>query len=302
MRLIPPREPEVIRVKARASEKFRWLDFDQLLLEVGRAFVTFVQYARELWNRRSLIRVLAGRQLKSDYEMNIVGFAWWLLEPLSLTAVYFVLINILQSGSKTAAVDHTRLLSILIAMLPFKWFTSSLIGSMGVVRANASLVNDVYIPRALLPITQLVIGMAHFGVGLLVVPIFMGVVGVGPSWALLWLPVVAAVQFIFMLGLAYIFAVWGLNYRNLPGLMSNLLRLWFYLSPALYTLSSLKGTYRTIMQFNPLTGIFQGYRGAILTHRAPDWTLLYTAIIGLIVTVFAGWFFTRKEPHFGKLL
>jgi lipopolysaccharide transport system permease protein len=302
MRLIPPREPEVIRVRARASDKFRWLDFDQLLLEVGRAFVTFVHYARELWNRRSLIRVLAGRQLKSDYEMNIVGFAWWLLEPLSLTAVYFVLINILQSGSKTSAADPTRLLSILIAMLPFKWFTSSLIGSMGVVRSNASLVNDVYIPRALLPITQLVIGLAHFGVGLLVVPIFMAVVGVGPSWALLWLPVVAAVQFIFMLGLAYIFAVWGLNYRNLPGLMSNLLRLWFYLSPALYTLNKLSGTYRTIMQFNPLTGIFQGYRGAILTHTGPDWTLLYTAVLGIIITIFAGWFFTRKEPHFGKLL
>jgi ABC-type polysaccharide/polyol phosphate export permease len=300
MKIIPPQEPEIIRVRARESDKIRWLDFDQLLLEVGRAFVTFVKYARELWNRRSLVRVLAGRQLKSEYEMNIVGFAWWLLEPLSLTAVYFVLINILQSGR--VASDPTRLLSILIAMLPFKWFTQSLIGSMGVVRANASLVNDVYLPRALLPITQLVIGLAHFGVGLLVVPIFMAVLGVGPSWALLWLPVVVAVQFVFMLGIAYIFAVWGLNYRNLPGLTGNLLRLWFYLSPALYTLDKLSGTSKTIMQFNPLTGIFQGYRGAILTHTAPDWTLLYTAVLGIVITIFAGWFFTRKEPHFGKLL
>jgi len=301
MRLIPPNEPEVLRIRARASDKFRWLDFDQLLVEVGRAFVAFVYYARELWNRRNLIRVLAGRQLKSDYEMNIVGFAWWLLEPLSLTAVYFVLINILQRGGGSNQ-DPTRLLSILIAMLSFKWFTSSLIGSMGVVRANASLVNDVYIPRALLPITMLVIGLAHFGVGLLIVPIFMWVVHVGPSWALLWLPVVAAVQFIFMLGIAYIFAVWGLNYRNLPNLMSNILRLWFYLSPALYTLSTLPPRYRFIMQLNPLTGIFQGYRGAILTHTAPDWTLVYTGVIGLVITLFAGWFFTRKEPHFGKLL
>ncbi|MGZ7032718.1 MAG: ABC transporter permease, partial [Thermoanaerobaculia bacterium] len=153
MKIIPPHEPEVLRIRARESERIRLLDFDKAIIEVGRAFVAFVYYARELWNRRHLVRVLAGRDLKGSYEMNIVGFGWWLLEPLSLTIVYYVLINILQ-GSKTAG-DPTRLLSILIAMLPFKWFTASLIGSMGVVRSNASLVNDIYIPRALLPITQL---------------------------------------------------------------------------------------------------------------------------------------------------
>ena len=299
MKIIPSYQPEVIRVTAGENKRIRLLDFDQAVVETGRSFIAFIQYTRELWGRRHLVRVLAGRDLKGSYEMNIVGFGWWLLEPLSLTAVYFVLINILSRGN---ANDPTRLLSILVALLPFKWFTSSLIGSMGVVRANASLVNDVYIPRALLPITQLMIGLAHFGVGLLVVPIFMGLLGVGPSWALLWLPVVIGVQFIFMLGIAYIFAVWGLNYRNLPNLMGNILRLWFYLSPALYTLAVLKGTYRTIMQFNPLTGIFQGYRGAILTHQPPDWTLAYTAVLGFIIVVLGGWFFTRREPHFGKLM
>ncbi|MGZ4141800.1 MAG: ABC transporter permease [Actinomycetota bacterium] len=300
MKIIPSGDPDLIRIRARESESLRLLDFDRAIIEVGRAFVAFVRYARELWNRRSLVRVLAGRDLKGSYEMNIVGFGWWLLEPLSLTVVYYVLINILQ-GSATKN-DPTRLLSILIAMLPFKWFTSSLIGAMSVVRSNASLVNDIYIPRALLPISQLATGLAHFCVGLIVVPPFMAILGVGPSWALIWLPVVMVVQFVFMLGIAYIFAVWGLNYRNLPGLMGNLLRLWFYLSPALYPLTRLHGFSRTLMQFNPLTGIFQGYRGAILTHQAPDWTLLYTAVLGAIITIFAGWYFSRKEPHFGKML
>ena len=300
MKLIPTREPDVVHVRAQQGTRFRILDFDNFVVEVGHAVVAFFHYIRELWQRRTLVRVLAARELKSTYEMNLVGFGWWLLEPLSMTAVYYVLLNILST--RTAA-DPTQFVSILISLLSFKWLSQALVGSMGVVRGNSSLITDVYFPRALLPLTQLVTGMAHFGVGLLTVPIFMLVFGVGPSFALLWLPIVIAVQFLFMLGLAYPLSVWGLNYRNLPGLMGNILRLWFYLSPGLYTLSRVpEGTPRTLMQFNPLTGLFQGYRGAILTHQSPDWTLAWTALLGVVFVVFGGWYFTRREPHFGKML
>jgi ABC-type polysaccharide/polyol phosphate export permease len=299
MKLIPQREPDVVHVRAREKSRFRVLDFDEFVVETGHAVVGFFHYIRELWQRRALVRVLAARELKSTYEMNVVGFAWWLLEPLSMTAVYYVLINILQHGSSR---DPTQFLSILVALLSFKWFTQSIVGSMGVVRANSSLITDVYFPRALLPVAELVTGLAHFGVGLLTVPVFMLFVHVGPSRALVWLPVVIAVQFLFMLGLAYPLSVWGLTYRNLPGLAANILRLWFYLSPGLYTLASVGSRFRGLMQLNPLTGIFQGYRGAILTHQAPDWTLLYTAAVGAMAVVLGGWYFTRREPHFGKLL
>jgi ABC-type polysaccharide/polyol phosphate export permease len=300
MKLIPQREADVVHVRARQNEKIRILDFDNLVVEIAHGVVAFFHYIRELWQRRMLVRVLAARELKSTYEMNIVGFGWWLLEPLSMAAVYYVLINILTNRG---AGDKTLFLSILISLLSFKWLSQSLIGSMGVVRANQSLVTDVYFPRALLPLTELVIGMAHFGVGLLTVPVFMLVFGVGVSPTLVWLPIIMAVQFLFMLGLAYPLSVWGLTFRNLPNLMSNILRLWFYLSPGLYVLSTVpSGRARTLMRFNPLTGIFEGYRGAIITQRSPDWTLAWTAFIGVLFVVFGGWYFTRREPHFGKML
>jgi homopolymeric O-antigen transport system permease protein len=300
MKLIPPREPDVVHVRARGDSKPRILDFDSFVVETGHGIVAFFHYIRELWQRRMLVRVLAARELKSTYEMNIVGFAWWLLEPLSMTAVYYVLINIL---TQRGASDPTTLVQILISLLAFKWLSQSLIGSMGVVRANSSLVTDVYFPRALLPVTQIVVALAHFGVGLLTVPIFLFFAHVGLSLSMLWLPVIMAVQFLFMLGLAYPLSVWGLTYRNLPGLMSNVLRLWFYLSPGLYALSVVPaGRPRTLMQFNPLTGLFEGYRGALVTGRPPGWTLLWTAFIGALAVVFGGWYFTRREPHFGKML
>lgn len=297
----PQKRAQVTRIRARETGSVSVLDADQLIVETARGLRAFRSYLREVVERRHLIGVLSGRQLKSNYEMNIVGFAWWLLEPLSLTAVYYILISILQSQSLKQ--DPTRLLFILCAVLPFKWLTAAVVGSMGVVRSNASLVNDVYFPRSLLPITEIVVGLAHFGVGLLVLPIFMAVLHVGPSWALVWLPVVIAVQMIFMLGLVYPLSVWGLNYRNLPNLMGNILRLWFYLSPALWRIKAeWPANIRFLIKLNPLSGIFTGYRDVILDHKIPDWTLYYSALVGAVLALIGAWYFSRREAQFGKML
>jgi ABC-type polysaccharide/polyol phosphate export permease len=267
------------------------------------------RYLKEAWERRSLVRVLSSRELKSTYEMNAVGFAWWMLEPLSLTLVYVVLVSVILKAAEPAFP-----LYVLTALLPFKWMTSSLTGSMSVVRSNSSLIQDVYFPRALLPVAEVVTSLAHFVVGLLIVPIFMVVYGIEPSWHLIFLPVIVAAQFILCLGLAYPLAVWGLNYRNLPGLIGNLFRLWLYLSPALWALETRlpNPSHRNLVRLNPLTGLFEAYHGVIgvlpvpgtqLTkHAVPGWGLAYSAGFGIVALLIGGWYFIRRESQFGKML
>ena len=266
-------------------------------------------YLKEAWARRSLVGVLASRELKSNYEMNIVGFAWWMLEPLSLTLVYVVLVSVILKAAEPAFP-----LYVITALLPFKWMTSSLTGSMGVVRSNSTLIQDVYFPRALLPVAEVVTSMAHFAVGLAVVPIFMAVYGVGPSWHLIFLPVIVGAQVVLCLGLSYPFAVWGINYRNLPGLIGNMFRLWLYLSPALWALETRlpNPTHRNLVRLNPLTGLFEAYHGAIgvlpvpgtqmTKHAVPGWSLAYSAGFGVIALLIGGWYFIRRESQFGKML
>jgi len=300
-----PKRTPVTRIKARPADAPRALDFDTLLVENAKKLVSFREYVKEMWQRRALVRVLAGRQLKSTYELNLVGFVWWLLEPLSLAAVYYVLVTVL-----THRTDKVYILVVLVSLLPFKWLSSSVIQSMTTVRGNASLVTDVYFPRALLPVTETMIGLAHFAVGLLVIPVFMLVLGVAPVPQLIFLPVIIAVQLVFTLGLAYPAAVWGLNYRNLPGLFGNLLRLWFYLSPALYEVSRFQGWQRTVMRLNPLTGLFEAYRGAFglagftvnpvtkLTNyhaEAPGLDFVWTASVGDAMLALGSWYFMRRE-------
>ncbi|HJR18996.1 MAG TPA: ABC transporter permease [Actinomycetota bacterium] len=266
------------------------------------------RYLREAWDRRSLVGVLASRELKSNYEMNLIGFAWWLLEPLSLTLVYVVLVSVILDAGQPAFP-----LYILTALLSFKWLTGSLGGAMGVVRSNANLIQDLYFPRALLPVTEVVVGLAHYLVGLLIVPIFMAIYGIEPTWQLVFLPAIIAAQFLLCLGLAYPLSVWGLNYRNLPGLVGNLFRLWLYLSPALWSLERdvHNPTHRLLIKLNPLTGLFESYHGVIgvspasdtaTQHITPGWPLAYSAAFGCVALVLGGWYFIRREAQFGKML
>lgn len=255
-------------------------------------------YLRELWAHRSLVRVLAGRELKGAHEMNLVGFVWWLMEPLTFAAVYFIIVDVIFNRG-----EPSFPLFVLISLLPYKWLVQSVTGAMGTVRDNQSLVANLYFPRALLPVADVAVGLAHFLVGLLVIPIFMAAFTVGPTIHLIWLPVVVAVQIVFTIGLALPAAAIGVNYRNLPKLTANLLRMWFYLSPGIWALSRITDdTLLLVAKLNPLTGLFESYRGAILTPHAPGWELLVTLAVGLVGCVAGGWYFVRREATFGKVL
>lgn len=280
----PAREPHTTRISATQVVSLRF-------------------YLRELWRRRGLVRTLAGRELKRDYEMNLVGFAWWLLEPLSLTLVYVIVVDLIfRRGGEAYP------LFIVLGVLPWKWLSSTIIGAMGVVRGNANLITDVYFPRALLPAVKIVTGLAHFSVGLLIIPFFvlgfeLAGTDIGVTWHLAWLPAVVAVQFLFTLGLSFPLAVWGLHYRNLAGVMQNLMRLWFYLTPIIWSMDRLENpAYRLVARLNPITGIIESYRGAILYHRSPDWTLAYTLGISLVTVLAGSAYFVRREAQFGKLI
>jgi len=276
------RSPHYVRVSATESTK------------VGG-------YLRDVLRHRTLIRVLVGRELKGAHEFNLVGFAWWLLEPLSFAAVYFTLIVVIFGNSSKA-----YLLTVFVALLAYKWLVKTVTGSIGTVRNNAGLVANVFFPRAFLPIAELMVGFAHYLVGLLIVPIFMLYYGLKDQWsltpAILWLPAVIAVQFVFMLGLAFPAAAFGIHFKNVRKLSGNLMRLWFYLSPGLWALDRLTDpTARTLARLNPLTGIFESYRQVVTLGEAPIVDLWYSLGFGIVALVLGGWVFIRKERQFGKV-
>ena len=254
-------------------------------------------YIKETWDRRGLIRVLASRKLKANYEMSLMGFIWWIFEPLSLALVYFVLFGVIFNGREPDFIVH-----LLAALLPYKWLRQTILQSMNTVSANANLVQDIYFPRALLPLTDLTVGLSHFGIALLIMPPLMLLHGVPFTWNILLLPVCVLVTGILALAFAYPAAVWGLYFQNLSNFSGNFIRLWFYLSPSVWDISRAPERWHWLIRLNPLTGIFEGYRSVFLGRELHLADLAYSAGFGLVVLFFGSYYFTRRESQFGKLV
>lgn len=267
------------------------------LVENDSRLSSYGAYIRETWERRSLIRVLASRKLKANYEMTLVGFAWWIFEPLSLAMVYFVLFNIISNRGPAFMV------LLLSALLPYKWLRQTILQSMNTVTANANLVSDIYFPRALLPMSDLFVGASHFGVALLIMPPLMLVFGYPFTAKILLLPVIVAIEAVLALGFAYPAAVWGLYFQNLSNFSGNFIRMWFYLSPSVWTLDQIDNErFHLLIRLNPLTGLFEGYRSVFLGDPLHLADLAITLAWAVVLFLVGSYYFTRRESQFGKLV
>ncbi len=260
---------------------------------------------RETLSRRRLIAYLVRADLKKSGADTLLGNVWWIIDPLLQMLVYYVLVGvILQRGGP----DYP--LFILAAILPWKWFESTVRDGVGSVATQERLVKQIYFPKLVLPFATTVSGIVHFAFGL--IPLTALMVIAYPERASLWvllIPVVAVVQLVFSLAVATALAAVNVFYRDIGNLSRHLLRFWFYLSPALYGLeevTKLAKNHEGVAfwyAINPWTYLLGGYRDLIYYGRAPEWgPLLVVLLVSLVLLALAILLFKRLEPSFAKVL
>jgi ABC-type polysaccharide/polyol phosphate export permease len=220
--------------------------------------------------------------------------------------VYWLLVGvILQRGN----IDAFPLF-IFAAILPWKWFDSSIRDGISSVVSQERLIKQIYFPKLVLPVASSMSGIANFAFGLIPLVAMMALLYTNrlTPWVLL-VPVIAAVQLLFSMGLAIIVSGINVFYRDVGNLARHVLRFWFYLSPALYGVDQLDAittkhpTIAIWFQLNPWTHFFNAYRDVIYYHRAPEWQGLAIIAAGsLLILAVAVWFFKRLEPSFAKVL
>ncbi len=261
---------------------------------------------RDLVANPRLVRFLVGADLKRTHQDTIVGRVWWVLDPLLQLAVYFVLVGIIFQRDLP---DFA--LFLFAAILPWKWFSTTINDATLSITGHESLIRQISFPKIILPAASTVAGLVSFGFGLvalaLVYVFFLDRVS---AWLLL-IPVIAAVQFLFTLALAILFAAANAFYRDVQNILRHALRLWFYLSPALYALDQIgNATVRQVLALNPFAVLFDAYRRVIYGTTsplggptAPDWAgLAILTAVSLVVLVIAVALFKRAEPSFAKIL
>jgi ABC-type polysaccharide/polyol phosphate export permease len=269
----------------------------------------------ELWSRRQLVRYLVQADLKKKGADSLLGNLWWVFDPLLQMLVYVILVVVIFDRKQ---VDYP--LFIFAAILPWKWFTAAVNDSIVSVSSQDRLIKQVRFPKIVLPAAAVSAGVVNFAFGmvpLIILTFFWYPARLTPF--MLLVPVIAIVQLVFSLAIGLVVSTINVFYRDIANISRHALRLWFYLSPALYGVSTIKGLsdahpelYR-LMQLNPFFTLFNAYRIVIYGQELPgglaspptwpDWTSLgILFVVSLILLMLATVFFKRIEPTFAKVL
>jgi ABC-type polysaccharide/polyol phosphate export permease len=259
----------------------------------------------DIVSRRRLTRYLVSAELTKTGADTILGNVWWILDPLLQMVVYVAFISLVVGAT---AADFP--LFVFAAILPWKWFSAAVNDAILSIVSRERIIKQVHFPKIVLPVASTVSGVVHFAFGL--VPLAGLMILFYPhrlSTMLLLIPAVALVQFVFTLGLAILVAAVNVFYRDLGNLSRHVLRLWFYLSPALYAASQVdsvagdKGWIAALFRLNPFTVLFESYRAVIYDGVAPAWDGLGLLLAASLVLLAAcTWAFKRVEPAFAKVL
>jgi lipopolysaccharide transport system permease protein len=263
------------------------------------------QATREILSRRRLIRYLVQADLKKKGADTFLGNVWWVLDPLLQMLVYVLLVSVILDRKQE---DYP--LFIFAAILPWKWFTTAVGDAITSVSSQDRLIKQLQFPKIVLPTAATVAGVVNFAFGCLALAGLLVIFYRDRATPYLaFLPVIAAVQFVFTLAVAYAVAAVNVFYRDVGNVSRHALRLWFYLSPGLYGVATLKAIgdrypiLIELMSYNPFFVLFNAYRAVIYDKTAPDWTslsILFVVSLGLLALTTV--LFKRVEPSFAKVL
>jgi lipopolysaccharide transport system permease protein len=216
---------------------------------------------------RGLIQSLVGRELKARYRGSILGFFWSFVNPLLLLLVYSLVFRYFLPP-KAEGIKHYELF-MFCGILPWTWFSTSLLESSGVLISGGNLIKKVLFPAEILPIVTVLANMVHFFFGL---PILAGFLLYfqRPLHAveLLWFPVAVLVQLILTTGFALLLSALTVHFRDLRDILSNLLTLWFFATPIIYPYTIMEAWQMRILNMNPMTHLVISYQ-EILYFKGP---------------------------------
>jgi len=250
-----------------------------------------------LWQRRHLLRMLVSSNLKRQNKNTVLGYLWWLLDPMLMTAVYYVLVAVLF---KRHDKDSPYVFFLMVGLLSWKAFSDSLAQSVLVFKGQAPLVRSIGFPKVVLPLSIVLSNGIYFMIALLVA--FGLGLAYGPSWGTwpslyyLLLPIPIIIQLVMAAGFSLIVCTLGVFFHDTANILNHILRMWFFLTPVLYPLTRVPTKLLPVFRLNPFSEILPIYRDIIIHGRMPLLSdILYSAAAALVVGVFGYLFFRRYE-------
>jgi len=253
----------------------------------------------EFWRYRELLYFLVKRDIKVRYKQTILGGVWAVLQPF-LTMIVFSFFFGRLAKMPSDGVPYP--IFVFAGLLPWTYFANA-IGSAGnSLVGSANLIRKVYFPRIIIPAGSSLAGLLDFFIASAFLSVLMVYYQVVPNLTILLIPLFVLLLFLCALGVGLWLSALNVTYRDVRYAIPFLLQIWLFLSPVIYP-SNLLGHRKYIMSINPVSGIIEAFRAALLGHSALDWiSLSISSVMTIILVVSGAYYFGRTERQFADIV
>ena len=270
---------------------------DEIIIEAGRGARN---YWRDLWRYRELFYFLAWRDLLVRYKQTVVGVAWSLIRPLVTMIVFTVVFGRLAQLPSPGAPYP---ILVFAALLPWQFFANALSESSNSLVNNSSMISKVYFPRLVVPTSSVIVSFVDFLIAFVMLLVLMGIYRYIPTWRIVTLPVFTILAFGAAMGGGLWLAALNVRYRDFRHLVPFIVQIGLYVSPVGFSSSVIPDRWRLLYSLNPLVGVIDGFRWAILGEANfywPGFVLAIVLVTALVVSSIR--YFRNTERTFADVI
>lgn len=255
---------------------------------------------RELWEYRELLYFLIWRDVKVRYKQTVLGAAWAIIQPFFTMVVFSVffgnLAKVPSDGIPYPIFSYS-------ALVPWSFFTYGLSQASNSLVSSARLITKVYFPRLTMPIATVLSGIVDFLLAFVVLLGMMLVFGIAPTVNVFWLPCFLLLALITSLGTGLWLSAMNVQFRDVRYIVPFITQIWMFLTPIAYPSSLLSEPWRTLYGINPMAGVVEGFRWALLgTDTAPGPIIIVSSLAAVALLVGGAFYFRRMEKSFADVV
>lgn len=249
-----------------------------------------------IWAYRELVYFLTWRDIKVRYKQAALGIAWAIIQPIMIMIVFTLIFGHLANLKTDASIPQSYYpVFSFAALLPWQLFQGALQRAGISLVGNANLLTKVYFPRLIIPISAVAAGLVDFFFSFLVLIGLMIYFSVKVNWNVLWLIPLILLALLTALAVGLWLSALNVKYRDVTHMIPFLLQAWMYASPVAYSIDMIPshGIWRLIYGLNPMTGVIQGFRWALLGGSQPD-QIMIVSVVMVFILLFTGLFYFRR--------
>lgn len=256
---------------------------------------------KPLWQYRELLYFFIWRDLKVRYKQTMLGASWAILQPVMTMIVFSIIFGNLVNIKPPNDIPYP--VFTYVALLPWQLFSGALASASSSLVSNQSMITKVYFPRILLPLASVLSGLVDFAIAFTVLLGLMIYYQLTPTIAVLYLPLFILLALLTALAVGLWLSAFNVRYRDFKYIVPFLLQFWMYATPVAYPSELIPEQWRFLFGLNPMTGVVEGFRWALLGQQSGITSLLVLAVVIVTILLIGGLiYFQRMEQTFADIV